>query len=234
MKYFLLDDDIHFHNQFKKILRLKNINIDIAFFTECSKFLEYFEKVESSCNILFLDIDMPEYDGITFARKLYSNSSNLIIIFLTNRTDLISNAFGINVFKFISKSDFESTIESVMLEVRQLISVSEKVYFGENSNKITVNVREILYFERVNRKSWIVLKNDERICLNYLTMDYIYEKMNHNLFAYINRGQIVNLFNIKRIESNALTLTNESILYSSIVRKNEVIEKYKGILFTSF
>ncbi|MEG0034892.1 MAG: LytTR family DNA-binding domain-containing protein [Bacilli bacterium] len=233
MKYFLLDDDIHFQKQFKKIIKSKNIEVDVTYFHSVNDFLQNIQNVKTNCNILFLDIDMPECDGITLAKKLYSDFNGLIIIFLTNRTDLVTDAFGLNVFKFISKVDLVDKIESVIQEVNQFVSTNKKISFGDNNNVITISVSEILYFERVNRKSWAILKNNEKISLNYLSIDCINEKLDQSLFAYINRGQIVNLANVKQIKGNSLTLSNGSNIYSSVVRKKEVNEKYKNILFKS-
>ena len=47
-------------------------------------------------DVLFLDIDMPSLNGIELAQNYLQNHDDTTIIFITNKYDLVFNAFSVH------------------------------------------------------------------------------------------------------------------------------------------
>lgn len=56
---------------------------------------------EEEINLVFLDIDMPEKNGLDVAKETLSVNKNAQIIFLSQREDLVFDCLAIHPFGFI-------------------------------------------------------------------------------------------------------------------------------------
>lgn len=65
------------------------------------KALEEFESV--SPQVAFIDIDMPEMDGIKLAEKLIEHNKSITIVFITAFNQYAVNAFDVNALDYIMK-----------------------------------------------------------------------------------------------------------------------------------
>ena len=81
-------------------------------------------------DLLFLDIEMPGSDGIFIKDALQDAGRNDKIVFLTSHGERMREAFGANVFDFISKPIDGSEVEKVFRKIRRIF----------NRHTITVNV----------------------------------------------------------------------------------------------
>ena len=89
----ICDDEIVFlenlREQVSDLLKQKEIEFTMHSYNNGNKLLE--KNREHIFNILFLDIEMPQINGIEIAEKIRSFNPYVNIIFITNRDDLVLN-----------------------------------------------------------------------------------------------------------------------------------------------
>lgn len=71
----------------------------VEYFTSAEEFL----KSEAAFDVLLLDIEMPDMDGMTLARRLKEENRAISIIFLTAHKDYMPDAFKVNAFRYLCK-----------------------------------------------------------------------------------------------------------------------------------
>ena len=94
-------------------------------------------------DICFLDIDLKNEDGITLAKKLKTYNSQLIIIFISQREDLVFQTFSVQPFQFIRKKHYQEDIKEVFNQLNyslQQTTMSLKI----NHQKIYLNPLDII------------------------------------------------------------------------------------------
>ncbi len=64
--------------------------------------------------VVFVDIEMPELDGMSAVKRLLENNNKLIVIFVTGYSDFAVEAFEIGAFDFILKPYKSSVVEKVL------------------------------------------------------------------------------------------------------------------------
>lgn len=117
-----------FLNKFSKENR---VSIDVDVFLNELDFINNYQK--GIYSVIFMDIEMPHMDGITLSKKLREKDTEVILIFVTNMSQLAIKGYEVNALDFIVKpveySSFSMKMKRVLRYVRR-----------DNGKRITLNV----------------------------------------------------------------------------------------------
>lgn len=189
-------------------------------------------------DVIFLDINMPELDGMNLGKILVKLDPNLKIVFITAYREYAAEAFELKAFDYILKPYSEKRIKEIL---DNLTSCQNNNILKENSkiNKITVSldeklivlsIDEIYYIEIVEKESLIYTQNFSYTSkLNLSKWEEILPK---NKFYRTHRSYIVNLDKIREIEpwfNGTYILKLENIKFKIPVSRNNVKE-FKELL----
>ena len=117
LKIALLDDDktalLISKGAIESFFQEKNIAISLDAFSSPVNFLAMAK--EENYRLVFLDIDMPEINGLEVGKKLKEFNPQTDIIYLSQREDLVFDTLVLHPFGFIRKSkiiqDFANVLE---------------------------------------------------------------------------------------------------------------------------
>lgn len=176
-----------------------------------------------SYDIIFLDIDMPREDGITFAKTLRKQNNDVPIVFVTAREDRMFDTFSVRPFGFVRKSKF---IEDLNEAVRLFLEANpeltaEMMLFTTQSGDFQVNVKQIIFVESSLHTQCIHLNGQPAIEVRS-SMNRIETMLSDKGFIRIHKGYIVNYRYIKHIENNDIHLTTGESLPLSRDKKKQV------------
>lgn len=168
---------------------------------------------DTKYDAIFLDIVMPESDGITLAKNILEHYEPLFI-FITHKSNLMINTFSVHAYDFIPKVNLNERLIPVFEEViERLAKICQKVSFKTPKGVICCSLKDIIYFE----------VNDH--ILSMITRDGTYEyrssirsvtnKINNPSFALINQSTYINIECIKNYQHPAITMVNGDVLYVS-------------------
>lgn len=106
--------------------------------------IEMFERIKP--DIVFVDIVMPEMDGIELSRKLREMNPNQIIIVISASNDIqkISESIEIGVNSFIQKPIDTKKIIELLSNVTALISKKKKIETKTFSISLPLNLYELV------------------------------------------------------------------------------------------
>ncbi len=127
-------------------------------------------------DILFLDIQMPQINGIELAQSLRKKGWKTSIIFVTAYTDYVFDAFDVRAFHYLVKPVLEEKLDVVLdSAIKQVESFhivdnntmqqGEKVIVVKSGGVyISIKSAEIMYAEVFNRK---VIVHTTSECIEY-------------------------------------------------------------------
>ncbi len=106
--------------------------------------LEMFDRLKP--DIIFVDIVMPEMDGIELSRKIREMNPNQIIIVISASNDIqkISESIEIGVNSFIQKPIDTKKIIELLSNVTALISKKKKIETKTFSISLPLNIYELV------------------------------------------------------------------------------------------
>lgn len=108
-------------------------------------------------DLIFLDIQMPNLDGIALAKKLRQKDFDGSLIFVTVLKECMLDAFEVEAMDYLCKPIDENRLECTLKRsLKRLQEKSKKQLFIRTMNWCrTVKIHEICYCEVVNRKIFL-------------------------------------------------------------------------------
>lgn len=208
----ICDDEKIFRNDLKRILsrelELAGINYRI---TEFSSGEELFAKVPSrSSQIIFLDIEMKDWDGIETAKKLRASNNHAVIIFVTSHPDFVFQGYEVRAFNYILKPYKPEKIAEVLHKALEELEISTEKYYviEQRSGAIRIPLSRIRYFSSDKRLIHVVTDTE--------TYDF-YDKLSNletklsNAFVRIHNRYLIHLKYLNEIQGNQAIVDGESL-----------------------
>nr|WP_302596492.1 LytTR family DNA-binding domain-containing protein [uncultured Cellulosilyticum sp.] len=197
------DDEIFVKDLSKKLQRELeglDINYDLETFTSSRKLLQEYKKREERPDLLILDIDMPELDGIALAEAIRQIDEEVTIVLVTSMEDRVYDAFGYNIYKFIRKGLSEEERSSILRQCIKYVESTKDTYlFNTEKEVLKLRENEIIYFEIQLRKFYMqTIKGRYRVMVTRFEDILEILKGNSN-FAMPNRSTLVNMRYIRTI-----------------------------------
>ncbi len=115
-------------------------------YSSAIQMLSDFEK--SPFDVVFLDIDMPDMDGMETAEKINSINKNTNIVFITNHDELVYKAYRFKAIGFIRKGYLDEEIKDIIDVLQKEISSSSLILAIKDSHAvINIDLAEVLYIQ---------------------------------------------------------------------------------------
>lgn len=184
---------------------------------------------EEEINLVFLDIDMPEKNGLDVAKETLSVNKNAQIIFLSQREDLVFDCLAIHPFGFIRKSNLINDFSLMMNQFyNSFLSNNEnedRIEFVEKNRTLSFRVSEIVYISS-NRNYQDIITRDNKTETIRVSLAVLEEKLKKHGFIRVHKCCLVNQSYIRSILNEEIRLTNGKTIPLSRKRKEEVMKEY--------
>jgi len=166
---------------------------------------------ERTFDALFLDIDMPDTDGMTLAQEIRETDDFVKIIFITNMDNLVYSSLKYVPFRFIRKTHLDDELPEAAAALRDSIArANATVILNSKDGAECVTVNSIVYAEIYNHVITVHLI-DRNIRISK-TMDELENELFRFGFIRVHKSYLVNHIHVSLIlRSKIYTDTDESI-----------------------
>lgn len=227
----------------EKQIRLRLLTIIQQYFDEIGRevWLAGFKKGQELLNakmrfdIIFLDIEMPELNGIETAKKLRKWDVTSKIIYVTNYDNYHRNAYEVHAFDYLSKPVKDKSIFKTLAEaVRYLDNATEKqkCVLETEEGIVTIETEDIYYFEYSSRR--VIIHTTQGNYSASYSLKELYEKFNKYNFESPHKSFIVNLLYVKRIKGFDILLENGDIVPLAQKKAVEFKIRFNDFLQSTF
>jgi DNA-binding LytR/AlgR family response regulator len=172
------------------------------------------ELIEKS-DLIIVDIDMPEIDGIELADRLVTENADTNIIFVTNRDELVFDVMKYRPIGFVRKEKLAVELGEVLRRALTKIK-DETVLYDFNNAGFKLKLRDITYLESRSHYIHIHTRDDEKVIRG--TMTEYQDKLQGYGFIRVHSGFLVNVRYIYSVSSKLVVL--DSGLELPVSRKN--------------
>ncbi len=232
----ICDDDEYSIKYLSEIIsqydQQSNLQIKITTFVSGVLLLKNFSRYD----LIFLDIDMPEMNGLEVGLNIKEKNNSCEIIYVTNYSDYAYQSFSIRPFGYVVKP---FSMENIFKELNDFISKrNEKneihqIYLSDGKVTLNLNVEDIVYLEYSTNKYVKVVAENETYDM-HVPLKYFYERTKAHGFTYPHKSFIVNMLHIEKIECFDIVMKNNTIIPIAQKKKVWFMEEYNVFLQQRF
>lgn len=233
-KIAICDDDVIFMEEITRLILNyqfeRNIDISVSSFTN-GKYLISNYKKSGDFQILFLDIEMPELNGLELASIIRTSiDRHVFIVFISSYPEYMHESFRVHPYNYLQKPVSHNTLFAVLDEIR--LDLNDNSYcFTINSiekKSEVVNFNDVLYIEtKDSKKSLLSFCLTDRKILARGTIKDWSEKLKHLSFQKCHTSYLANLTHIHYFSDSELIMDNSDKLPLSRRMKKDLETAYK-------
>lgn len=183
-------------------------------------------------DIAILDIEMPHYSGMELAKKLKEKQPECLIVFLTSHIEYAIDAFELDVFRYIPKTELESRLSKCISDAVKQINIQDTQSYIIIKNGILEKIpyKFIRYIRKSGKYTSLYCINNQETKVRKPISD-VKNELNSREFITIDRGCIVNITQISKLAESDIYLNNGERLpvsRSNIKEIRRIIADYWG------
>lgn len=182
--------------------------VQLALYPSAESFLFSYAE-DKTVQILLLDIEMGQMDGVTMARTLRKDNDGVQIIFITGYSDYIADGYEVEALHYLMKPVDENKLFSVLDRAADKLCRNEQVLTLELSGEtVRLPVYQIRYAEVQGNYVTVHAKSDYTA---KMTLSELETRLDDSFFR-LGRSALVNLGYVARVTKTAVTLNDGSVL----------------------
>lgn len=190
---------------------------------------ELLENYPKDTDILLLDIQMGQINGMDTARKIRKLHDKVEIIFITSLIEYVLEGYEVRAYRYLIKPVKYDDLKNNIINCIKEIDIKNKyILIKEEGNRIKLDINEISYIEV--QKEDITIHTPNQIYEIKGTMNNIEKEINCCRFFRCHKSYLVNLDYIKSIKQYVAILENKEEVPISRYRFKETKDKFFDLI----
>ena len=158
---------------------------------------------EHMAHLLFLDIELDSETGFTVARRLRREFPELLIVFLTGHSSYAIDGYDFQPVNFLTKPINGEKLSETVREVRRRIEKEQgqrpaQIMFRLTHGYRILDVRDISYIERENRKNHLHTDGETHVIAGY-NISELEEMLAEHGFFRCHQSFIISLYRVTAV-----------------------------------
>ena len=201
----LADARLVLRSALERILDTRNVPAQYFEFSSGETLLQWYGRHTGELDLLFLDMELREMDGMETARRLRAADEGLQLVFVTGYADHVFDGYSVGALGYLMKPPRNEQLESVLDRAQAaLVRQLDQAYIcrsGETYYRIPMG--KILYFASDRRQVECV--TPDRTYTFYGKLDAVAADVGSR-FVRIHQRYLVRAGAVARLESGEVTL----------------------------
>lgn len=173
-------------------------------------------------DVIFLDIQMEEPDGMETARLLRRQGDHSLLVFVTVLMELVFDAFQVEAYDYLTKpldaARFARTMDRVLQTLEQRTAAS--IVIQQGSGCEVVPLSDVVYCEVLGRKVYLH-KADGTVTGYYDRLEQLERRVDRRFFR-CHRSYLVNLDHVRGCQAGQVLLSQGERIPVSRLRERDL------------
>lgn len=186
----VVDDELNAITHLEECISKVPILELVKSFSDPSKAFEFLSNLEEKLDILFLDIQMPEMNGLELAKMIHSKVRYIVIV--SSYIELLADSFEANARRFLSKPYDQKKFEFQLNGIIQLaLSETRILTLDEGETKVfTVDIDNLIAAESCDHH--VILYYPDGHSAHFYKISQLEEDLQpSNMFIRISKSWII-------------------------------------------
>lgn len=214
----------------EKILDEKNEQI-VYEFSDGLTASNWITKHPGEIDLLFLDIEMKNQNGMETAKLIRKNDSNISFAFVTGYSDYVYEGYEVEAIGYFIKPITLPQLEQLMNRMRKKMSASDETVtlcFKNADGTYRLPKSAILYLESDKRKIHVVTSSQTYSF--YGKLDDYEARLTADGFVRIHNRYLINSASVTHIGNDSVTINQLEIPFSRSHKKEAIAALAKKLI----
>lgn len=192
------------------------LDANVQTFSNAKVFLNTYQ---SDFDLIFMDINLPELNGMDAIRGLRKRDETVMVIFVTSLAQYAIKGYEVNAFDFILKPfSYYNFVLKMQRALPILQSKSKRIItFSSKSSHIKIEISLIKYIEVMDHK--IIVHTTKGDYESFGVLSKYIDMLKDDGFVLCSRSYLVNLKYVSEIDQNFAYVDGDKLLISRPRRK---------------
>lgn len=179
--------------------------------------LRWMEKHAGELDLVFLDIEMGELDGMETARRLREADEGLGLVFVTGYTDYVFDGYSVGALGYLMKPPKADRLDGVLDRAAEArLREGDRVFLCRSGETLyRIPKKTILYFASDRRQ--VTCVSTDRTCTFYGKLDAVERDVGEG-FVRVHQRYLVRAGAVDRLEGNQVFVGEEALPVSRACR----------------
>lgn len=215
----ICDDDVcdveTLNSYLHKISLEMDIDFQITSFYDSQKLLTAYT-APGAFHLLFLDVEMPELDGIELAKKIRAlPDRNVRIIFVSSYPQYMKDSFNVQAFQYLTKPYSYKELQEIVVQIIDDYENSQiaKLLVHTDYSEELVSLNDIISVESINAKQRVLLVTTKEKAIEATGLIGDWERDLAELgFISPCRGFLINIQHLHYFRKNDVIMSNNTAI----------------------
>jgi DNA-binding LytR/AlgR family response regulator len=187
----------------KKIIAFSVSDVNIKVFNAGEDALTYIRSGKNP-DLCFLDILMPEMDGIALAAKMRKEGYSGHIVFLTASNDYAAQSYQVEAFSYLLKPPNQKEVADILQKLKSTLEAADTAGLPVKTKQLSklIMFKDISHVEVIRHNVHFRLTNGSEIQIVGVFSEIIPKLLADKRFAQCHRSFVVNMDAISGIQGN--------------------------------
>lgn len=206
LKVAVCDDEKVFHieitNLLRKFQKIRGIDVFIDYYENGDELL----CTKQEYDVILMDYQMAELNGIETARKLRETNSDSIIIFISAYPAAALDAFEVRAFRFIQKPIDENKLFRALDDYLKSIDYDNLLLINTHEATYKIKISEIIYLEGDGKHT--IIRTKSKSFHIHTNLSQVEKKLPARKFTRCSKSFVVGFKHIDNHDGKTIIFTN--------------------------
>lgn len=192
-------------------------------FSSAEAVLEKLEKLQENNekvpDLVLLDIELGQMDGITLGKKIKQMYPEIFLVFVTAYIEYAVKGYEANAFRYLLKPLTEDMMRNLFQDILAENKKKKKITVKTTNGEMVVNLQDLLYISAEDK--YTILHTKMQHFVSDCSLKHYEEQLIAQGFFRIHRKYLVNMYHHKGIQDGKVVLTQDCKLPISRKRMAE-------------
>ncbi len=206
MRIAVCEDERIFRKQLVSYLEkvITSLDVIIEEYESGERLLEAYEK-KKRYDVIFLDIEMKQLDGIQTAKKIRTYGQDEAIVFLTSHTEFALDGYEVNALRFLEKPVKEEKLRETIQTIQGLYKETKSMLLHSKEGEYRIAPERMLYVESVGNDLYLYMEDGKEYKVRKNLKDF-YAEVDQRMFFQCHRSYLINLTHVSSYHTKEVVL----------------------------
>lgn len=185
-------------------------HVEVAFYEKGQALWDVLE-ADRRPDILFLDIELPDINGIELGKRIREKYPRIYLVYLTSHSEFAIESYVLDAFQYILKEQMEVRLPQILRQLIKRVQKETKYYrmIGTNLNKEKVYYQDILTICKEKGAKYVKYDTVKGEYRERISLEEVLQDLHNDQFILVKRGVAINAKHIAKLKNDVIYMDNE-------------------------